>query len=130
MIEEDIAKLVRNPDTQKGISPVTLRAKFRDELDRGHAIVLAQVANSLYKNATTHNNVAAQIFMMKVRGRWRERDGPGNAQPERLPPPAESEEGMKDAAKRIAFMLEVTARAQLAAPASAPRKKAKSPAAT
>jgi ABC-type branched-subunit amino acid transport system substrate-binding protein len=32
---EDIARLIMNPHTGSGISPVTLRQHFREELDRG-----------------------------------------------------------------------------------------------
>lgn len=121
LTEDDIAKLVTNPTSGKAISPVTLRQHFREELGRGHAIVISTVANSLYKNATVNENVAAQIFMLKTRARWRERDPIPTAVS--LPPPADSEEGLKEAGKRIAFTLELTARASAAA--AAPRKKAK-----
>lgn len=129
MIEDEIAKLILNPATGKGISPVTLRQHFRHELDRGHAVVVATVANSLYKNATTATashpggNPTAQIFMLKTRARWRERDPIGQGTDAPPPPPAESEEGMKDAAKRIAFMLATAARSQAPAPQKKPKAK-------
>ena len=41
--------------------------KFSSALKRGKAIADAEVANSLYKNATENNNVTAQIFWLKNR---------------------------------------------------------------
>ena len=57
-----------------GISHVSLRRYFRRELDIGPTEANLRVANALYKNATTNGNVTAQIFWMKSRMGWRERD--------------------------------------------------------
>lgn len=53
-----------------GIDPKTLRKHFRTELDVGAAKADAAVANSLFENATKHNNVAAQIWWSKARMGW------------------------------------------------------------
>ena len=55
-----------------GIAPKTLRKHYRDELDKSHIQATANVARSLYKQATG-GNVAAAIFWMKARGGWREK---------------------------------------------------------
>ena len=55
-----------------GIDPTTLRRRFRDDLDRGMTEANAKVAQSLFQMATQGKNVAAAIFWMKARGRWRE----------------------------------------------------------
>jgi hypothetical protein len=69
--QDDIAKIV-------GCSPKTLRKRFRDELDRGVAEANAIVSGCLFAAAKA-GNIAAMIFWMKTRARWRERpprDGP------------------------------------------------------
>ena len=65
---DDIAAII-------GISDETLRKYYRAELDIGMAKLNAQVANNLFKIATSPDkkgNVAAAIFWMKTRARWRE----------------------------------------------------------
>lgn len=62
--EADIAKVIR-------IDPKTLRKHYRDELDTGHIRANAQVAQSLYEQATT-GNVTAAIWWSKARMGWRE----------------------------------------------------------
>jgi N-acetylglucosamine kinase-like BadF-type ATPase len=66
---------VPQPDiaTHLGIDPKTIRKHFRVELDRGSIEATAKVAQSLFNMATQGNNVAAAIFWLKARGRWRER---------------------------------------------------------
>lgn len=66
--QEDIARHL-------GLDPKTLRKHFRDELDRGIVEANAKVAQSLFQMATQGKNVAAAIFWMKARGRWREKHG-------------------------------------------------------
>ena len=66
--QEDIARHL-------GLDPKTLRKHFRDELDRGIVEANAKVAQSLFHMATQGKNVAAAIFWMKARGRWREKHG-------------------------------------------------------
>ncbi len=54
-----------------GCSPKTLRLYFRDDLDRGVADANTMVAGWLF-NAAKKGNVAAMIFWLKTRARWRE----------------------------------------------------------
>ena len=63
--QSDIAKII-------GCAPKTLRRRFRDELDRGVAEANATVAGYLF-NAARTGNIAAIIFWLKSRARWRER---------------------------------------------------------
>jgi len=78
--EPDIARLVINPQTKAGISPVTLRKHFRDALDVGHVRANEQVAGALFKNATTKTETypggipTAQIFWLKTRGKGQWKD--------------------------------------------------------
>jgi hypothetical protein len=65
--QDDIAKIVR-------CSPKTLRKRCRDDLDCGVAEANAIVSGCLFAAATKSGNVTAQIFWLKTRGRWRERD--------------------------------------------------------
>lgn len=50
----------------------TLQKHFRDELDTAYVKANARVAQSLFDNATKNGNVAAQIFWLKTRARWKE----------------------------------------------------------
>jgi hypothetical protein len=56
-----------------GIAETTLRRACRTELDEGSAAATAQVAQTLFKMATSGENTAATIFWMKARARWSER---------------------------------------------------------
>lgn len=60
---EDISKIF-------GIHIQTVRRAFRKELETGHAKANLKVAESLFQNATKHNNVTAQIFWLKTRAKW------------------------------------------------------------
>jgi len=64
---DQIAKIV-------GISDETLRKYYSEELDTGTAHANAAVAQNLFKIATGSDKgaVAAAIFWMKTRARWRE----------------------------------------------------------
>jgi hypothetical protein len=64
VLENDVAAIV-------GIDPKTLRKHYRTELDFGGAKANAQVAGFLF-NSAKNGNVAAQIFWLKTRARWRE----------------------------------------------------------
>ncbi len=121
-----------NPETGRPISPVTLRAHFRAELDSGHAVATAAVAQSLYKNATTATAAfpggvpVAQIFWMKTRAGWREAR-PGDAPPGPQPPVEPGSDVPQDVltfARRVAFALAMGAREAAAAPPAKPEKKA------
>jgi hypothetical protein len=63
--QEDIARLM-------DIDPKTLRKHFRRELDCGAAKANAQVANTVFKMATSGKCPAASIFWVKTRNGWRE----------------------------------------------------------
>ena len=63
---EQIAQLI-------GIrSPKTLRKYFYHELASGTAEANAQVAQTLYKMATSGSDTGATIFWLKTRARWSE----------------------------------------------------------
>lgn len=61
-----------------GLTGSTIRShtqrneRFRDAINQGRAVGLSKVAESLFKNATKHNNVSAQIFFLKTKGGYRE----------------------------------------------------------
>jgi hypothetical protein len=65
--QEIIAKVLR-------VSRPTLMKHYRVELDASKLVMLAEVCGALYKNAVVNENVAAQIFIMKTQGGWRETD--------------------------------------------------------
>lgn len=52
----------------------TLRAHYRRELDIGATEADARVVESLYRNATKNDNVAAQIWWTKARMGWKGTD--------------------------------------------------------
>lgn len=106
--EDQMVAAIINPDTQRPISPVTLRKHFRDELDKGSVQATTKVGLSLYKNATTPTDTypggipVAQLFWLKCRARWQQN-------PERILPPtqAATPEAMdaREIARRMAFLL-------------------------
>ena len=65
--EADIARVL-------GIDPKTLRKHYRDELDTGHIVANAKVAESLFRKATGDHrqSVTAAIFGLKTRAGWKE----------------------------------------------------------
>lgn len=73
MNQEGIAELV-------GCSISTLAKVFPDELAVGSSQATAAIAGRLYSDAMG-GNTTAQIFWLKCRGRWRERDAPEAAPP-------------------------------------------------
>src|SRR6516165_6260307 len=64
--QDDIARIVQ-------CSPKTLRKRCRDDLDCGAAEANAIVSGCLFA-AAKGGNITAQIFWLKSRARWRERD--------------------------------------------------------
>ena len=54
-------------------SPKTLRKYFERELANGSAEANAQVAQTLYKMATSGTNPGATIFWLKTRAKWSEK---------------------------------------------------------
>lgn len=55
-----------------GLSVDTLFLYYKDVLESGKAKANFEVIKSLYKNATTMNNVTAQIFWAKTQLKWRD----------------------------------------------------------
>lgn len=55
-----------------GISQPTLRLHYRRELDTAIPEANSQVAQSLFQMATKGKNVAAAIFWLKTRAKWKE----------------------------------------------------------
>jgi hypothetical protein len=62
--ETDIAQVLK-------VDPKTLRKHYQEELESGHIKANAQVAGFLFASAK-NGNVAAQIFWLKARARWKE----------------------------------------------------------
>jgi hypothetical protein len=71
--QDDISKII-------GCDPKTLRKYFPDELGRGMAEATAEIAGFLFA-AAKEGNVAAQIFWMKAKARWRERESSEDPSP-------------------------------------------------
>ena len=67
LTQEQICKIM-------GISENTLRKYFADELENGVSRINSAVAQNLFSIATSKEpgSVAAAIFWMKTRGKWRE----------------------------------------------------------
>ena len=124
--ERKMVHAIVNPETKAGITPVTLRKHFREELDQG--LVQADIKAGANLLKLTETSAAAAIFWAKCRLGWRERvavelppaEGTGaavTADPEKA--------GMLEVARRVAFVLTMGAEASPAAPPSAPKPKAK-----
>lgn len=64
---EDIGRVL-------GIDAKTLRKHYREELDTGRVKANSKVAEALYRKATSDGpqSVAAAIFWLKTRARWKE----------------------------------------------------------
>lgn len=64
---DDIARVL-------GIDSKTLKKHYRAELDTGHILANAKVAESLFRKATGDGpkSVTAAIFWLKTRAGWRE----------------------------------------------------------
>ena len=73
-------------------SPKTLRRHFREELDRAATEANAQVAQSLYQQATSGKKTAATIFWLKTRALWRESEPPVQAHAAASDPEASARE--------------------------------------
>jgi hypothetical protein len=67
LTQEQIGKIL-------GVSEDTLQRHYADEITNGVAKANAQVAQNLFNIATSRDSgaVAAAIFWMKTRGKWRE----------------------------------------------------------
>jgi DNA-binding XRE family transcriptional regulator len=69
LTQDQIAKII-------GVSDETLRKYYSSELDTATSMMNAQVAQNLFRIATSKGAgaVASAIFWMKTRGGWREVD--------------------------------------------------------
>ena len=119
MPEEEICLLIKNPSTNRPISPMTLRKYFADEVRTGYSnlrqrIMAASVRSALgvskvLKDGTVEieqqGNVTAQIWLQKTLYGARELV-------EAVPPPArqDTEDTTLDAARRVAFVMAMGAR--------------------
>lgn len=65
--QEEIARYLN-------ISVDTLYKNYKFELENGVLQANAQVAAKLFRKATRDNDLSAQIFWMKTRGKWRTTD--------------------------------------------------------
>ena len=76
----EVAALVSFGNTQEeiagfiGISIDTLERYYRDELDNSVVRANAKVAAKLFRKAIDGDDIKAQIFWLKTRARWREKD--------------------------------------------------------
>lgn len=64
-----------------GICVDTLAKYYRHELDTAVIRANANVARSLYNKAVNQDDLAAQIFWLKTRGKWRTQDKEENKDP-------------------------------------------------
>lgn len=69
--EDRMVHAIINPTSNKGISPITLRKHFREELNQG--LVQADIKAGANLLKLTESSAAAAIFWAKCRLRWRER---------------------------------------------------------
>lgn len=127
--QEEMVKLVENPQTGEPIALMTLQKHFRRELNRGIVAANAKVATGLFKNATNaternpYGDKVAQFFWLKTRARWKERHP--DAPP---PPPLDQEQNRLEVARRVAFLLISEARKSTAPQLRAPKKPTTQPA--
>jgi hypothetical protein len=121
--ERKMVHAIVNPETKAGITPVTLRKHFREELDQGLVQADLKAGANLLK--LTETSAAAAIFWAKCRLGWRERvsvdlppiggpGGPGTPDPEKS--------SMLEVARRVAFVLTMGAEIAPTAPPPATAK--------
>ncbi|MGO4151494.1 hypothetical protein [Cupriavidus sp. YAF13] len=87
--QDEIARLIINPQTGKPLAAVSLRKHFRTELETGATKANIAVANSLFRAATGSGKgaVTAAIWWTKSRMRWR---GDGTDPEDDTPPAAQN----------------------------------------
>lgn len=79
----EVGALVSFGNTQEqiadhlGIDVNTLVKYYRDEIDNSVLRANAKVAAKLFRKATEGDDVKAQIFWLKTRAKWREKDEEG-----------------------------------------------------
>lgn len=77
LTHREIASVMTNPLTGKGISVNTLEKHCRPELDDGGAFVTSKVGQSLVRKAISDNHPSAAVcamFYLKCRAGWRQED--------------------------------------------------------
>lgn len=72
----EVASVIINPKTDKGISINTLQRHFPEELEHGGGFVKSRVTQSLFRKAIGDGSSAAicAMFIMKCRFNWRQED--------------------------------------------------------
>ena len=73
--QDEIKKVIINPDTGKAISLQTLNTHFREELETGLTKAIHSAAGNLRRAMNAEVSapmVAANIFYLKTKGRWKE----------------------------------------------------------
>lgn len=80
-----------------GIHEETLIVHYKHELDTGNEAAVEKVAGKLFKRAWRDNDLAAQQFYLRTRGRWRVADK------EEAPP---SDETMKELALAVRGLID------------------------
>jgi hypothetical protein len=74
--QDDIARLIKNPETGKPLDGKSLRKYFADEIATGLTKATPQVAQSLFAEATKskdpRSRVSAAIFWLSRRAGWKE----------------------------------------------------------
>ena len=68
--QEEIAGVI-------GVSAKTMRRHFRGELDRGATEANTQVAQTMFRMATSGKSPASTMFWLKCRAGWRQNAGAG-----------------------------------------------------
>ena len=76
--QEAIAEVV-------GVTAKTLRKHFRKELDRGATEANTQVAQTMFRMATSGKSAASTIFWLKCRAGWRQNAATGREAKETSP---------------------------------------------
>lgn len=70
--QDDIAALIKNPNTGKGVGLDTLRKYFPEELAQGQATMVKELVGAFRKNVR-RGKEASIIFGLKTRARWSEK---------------------------------------------------------
>ena len=70
---EHICRVIINPETNRPLSPNTLKRHFREELGNGHVSMKAFALNKLYQLIAA-GHASAVFFYLKCQHGWRERE--------------------------------------------------------
>lgn len=105
--EDEICKVIVNPQTGKAIDAKTLRKHFREELDSAAVIANSRVAQNLFTIATGSGKgaVTAAIFWLKTRAGWKETNKVemtgADGGPVQIAPPSVSAAELEQIARRL-----------------------------